>query len=96
MKVKIHAQGAERVLAAADSDLIGKTLEDGEIVFNVSPHFYDGKVVDAKKLGRLLSEHSNINLVGEQTVGVAIEKKLVTPQDVRKINGVPHVQIFSF
>ncbi len=95
MRAKVHARGTNRVLAACDAELIERTLIEGEIAFIVRKAFYDGEPVDEKALARLLDEHDNINLVGEKTVAVALKKNLVHKDDVRRIQGVPHVQIFN-
>ena len=43
----------------------------------------------------MIHEFSNINLVGEKSVGVAISEKIASERNVIRIKNVPHVQIFT-
>lgn len=92
---KLFQQDSFVVLACADEDLIGKTLEEGKISFKVSERFYKDKKVDARKMKGLLKAANNINLVGEKCVGVALEEGYLKPEDVIRIKGVPHAQVFK-
>jgi hypothetical protein len=92
---KVHGQGKEQVLAACDSELLGKTLEQGKIFFEVKESFYKGREVEEAELRKKLREFENINLVGNKAVGIALEEKLVLEENVLGIAGVKHVQIFK-
>lgn len=81
------------VLACADEELIGRTLEEGKISFKVGAGFYRGKKVSAKELKRLLKEANNINLIGEGPVKAALEEGYLKEEDLIRIEGVPHAQI---
>ena len=95
MHAKIHLHGTSRVLAVCDSGLLGKTLSKGKIRFNVSETFYGGAEVGRGELLELLSEHENINLVGEECVNAAIEKGLIKESSIIRIGSVPHAQVFK-
>ena len=92
---KITQSDSFTVLACADDDLIGKTLEEGKICFKVSERFYKDKKVSKTELKALLKEANNINLVGEETVGLALEEGYLNEADIIRIKGVPHAQIFK-
>jgi len=96
LHIKIHEQGTKKVLAACDSELLGKTLFDGKIEFKVSENFYGGKKIEESELTELLSKHENINLIGEECVKIAIKKGLIRESSIIRIKGVPHAQIFRF
>ena len=81
-------------MAACDKEILGKTLKHGEIEFTVSEKFYFGEGISGQKLGEMLDEFSNINLVGEKCVGVALKKGLITEKNIIDIAGIPHAQIF--
>ena len=83
------------MLACADDDLLGKTLKEGKISFKVNERFYKEKKVDKKELKELLAQADNINLVGEETVSVALEEGYIKKEDIIRIDGVPHAQIFK-
>jgi len=92
---KVHGPGNETVLAVCDKQLLGKTLEQGKICFEVSKGFYGGKAITAQELCRKIPEFDNINMVGNKAVGIALEKKLIRPESVMEIAGIKHVQVFK-
>jgi hypothetical protein len=83
------------VLAAADKELIGKTLSGNGIKFEVSEQFYKGEEITAKELAKMLHEFGNINLVGEKVVAVALGEKLAGESQILEIEGVKHLQIIA-
>lgn len=91
---RIHGVEPKQVLAACDSDILGKTFEEGELFFEVKESFYGKKEVSEKKLGELLDEFGSINLVGEKTVGIALRKGLISESGIIRIKGIPHAQIY--
>jgi len=92
---KIHGAESNRILAVADKELCGKTLKSEKIEFVVSDSFYNGKEITETELKKILHEFENINLVGNKAVGIAIEEKLVSQENIVIIQGVKHVQIFK-
>ncbi len=93
--MRVHSNETGSVLAAADVELIGKTLNEGKISLNVSKTFYMEKVVDENEFVEHLSEAGNVNLIGEQTFKVAVKQGLLTDNGVKRIAGVPHAQIYK-
>ena len=67
----------------------------GELVFNVDSDFYGLEKIEVKRLAELISEVNSVNLIGEKSVSVALEKGFVNEGSVKHIAGVPHVQIFK-
>ncbi len=91
----MHANETGSVLAAADAELIGKTLNEGKISLNVSKTFYHEKIVDENEFAEHLNEAENVNLIGEETFKVAVKQGLLTQNGVKRIAGVPHAQIYK-
>jgi hypothetical protein len=73
--------------------LLGKTLEENGIVFNINRDFYDGIRMDIDQALDLIGKSSIINMVGKEIVGAAINRGLVHAEAVIKICGIPHAQI---
>ena len=92
---KVHETVEARILACCDSELVGKTLKYEKINFNVSERFYKGEAIKEQELEELLKEFENINLVGEQTIAIAIKSGIVDEKSVIRIGKVPHAQIFK-
>ena len=95
MLAKIHSMEGKQVLAVCDKELIGKTLKTEKINFTVYESFYGGFPIDKKELVELISENSNVNLVGKKCVSTAQGKGLLNESSILFIGGVPHAQIFK-
>jgi len=91
---KIHRSVSGEVLAVCDKDLSGKTLEFGEIFFEVRESFYGKESLSEEKLVELLGEFGNANIVGEKCVGIAIKAGFASEGNTIRIKNVPHLQIF--
>lgn len=95
MEVYINLQkiGKNVLLAICDCDLLGRTLHEGKIVFQVKNEFYNGRKASVDEAVGLIDNSTIINLVGRNCVEKAIAKGYVHPEAVLKIEGVPHAQI---
>ncbi len=82
-------------MAVCDKELCGKTLRAEKIEFRVSEKFYKERELAESEFKKILHEFDNINLVGNKTVGIALEEKAVLPESIIEIAGVKHVQIFK-
>lgn len=91
--VKMHRCGRDLILAAADKDLLGKVFREKDIKIEVCPEFYNGEDADEELLLNRLSMCSIANLVGEETIGVAIREGYVDDECILRIAGVPHAQL---
>ena len=88
----IKSQG-QVLVAACDENLLGKTLVDGKIRFEVKNSFYKGNKMDIDRALELINNSTIANLIGQEIVEKAIEAGLVHPKAILKISGVPHAQI---
>ncbi len=80
------------LVSACDENLLGRTLIDGEIRFNVSKEFYGGDLVDTATCIKYLQNATIANMIGTITVTAAIEAGLVHKNAVLYIQGEPHAQ----
>lgn len=92
--VKVH-KGNETVVAVCDKNLIGKKFSEGKLCLNVKENFYKGELVDEEKLKEILKNAINLNIVGKESVGLALKEKIIDKNSVIKIKEVPHAQIYS-
>ncbi|WP_162509206.1 DUF424 family protein [Thermogymnomonas acidicola] len=90
MKMR-HVHG-EVLLAAADSELVGKEFREGRLHIRVDPNFYGEIKVSEEMFITSLGMCTIANLVGKRVVGIAIEKEFVDPENVIYIDGIPHAQ----
>jgi len=91
--VNIRRQGQHVLLAVCDEDLLGKTLRETDVVFEVKEEFYKGFKTSVEEAIDLIRQSTIVNLVGCNIVKKAIEKGYVHPQAVLEICGVLHAQI---
>ena len=91
--VKIRRWGSQVLLAACDAEILGKTLKDSNITFEVSEKFYKGYKTSVDEAIDLIEESTIVNLVGTNIVKRAIERGYVHPEAVIEICGIPHAQI---
>jgi len=93
ISIKVHRKGEERVLAACDRELLGKEFEEDEIKLATPEDFYFERIVSKEELQEELEKATIANLVGEKAVDAFVE----TSGDCRilRVEGVPHVQVFT-
>jgi hypothetical protein len=89
----MHRHGKELVLAAADKDLLDKTFREDKIKLEVCREFYEGEDASEETLLNRLSMCTVANLVGEETITIAIREGYVSDECVLRIAGVPHAQL---
>ena len=99
MNLEVYANlkklGRNVILAICDCDLLGRTLREGKIVFNVKDEFYNGGKVSVEEAVSMIENSTIVNLVGKNCVEKAIAKGYVHPEAVLQIEGVPHAQIMK-
>ena len=96
IRFKLHAQGPDRVLAAADEDTLGKKYTGNGRVLDLVKFasFYGEETITAEELQIHLSDCTSANLVGEHAVGTALKMGLAKNSQVVRIGPVPHLQLY--
>ena len=85
--------GRNVLLSMCDTEILGRTLREGKIVFCVKEDFYRGTRVDVEEAVSMIESSTIVNMVGKNVVKEAIEKGFVHPEAVLQIEGIPHAQI---
>jgi hypothetical protein len=91
--VRVYRHRSEVVVAACDKELLGRTMREGELKLDVCSSFFEGEDADEEILLNRIQNATIANLVGEETVRIAIKHELVDKECVARIEGVPHVQL---
>ena len=91
--VNIKKIGRNVLLAICDVEILGKTLREGKIVFQVKEDFYKGARVNIEEALCMIENCTIVNLVGKNSVKKAVEKGYVHPEAILHIEGIPHAQI---
>ena len=92
---KIISTPEGKILAACDRELVGKTLKEGNLEVFINPEFYFEKEGDEKELESLMKDAIAMNFFGNGVVSFLISKGLVNRENVKRIEGVMHVQIYK-
>ena len=93
--VNLKQVGRNVLLAICDCELLGKTLREGKIVFQVKEEFYKGGKVTVEEALAMIENSTIVNMVGKNCVEKAIEKGYVHPEAILEIEGIPHAQIIK-
>jgi len=95
--LKIHVAGKGKVVAVCDENLIGRILDDGKAFMDLDRYrgFYTGEKADANAVRQALRDFSSANIVGQESVGVALSAGIVARKDVMYINKTPYIQIYN-
>lgn len=91
--VKVYRHGRETLVAACDSDIVGKTFRSKDLKIQVSEGFYKGDKGGEEMLVNRLEMATVANLVGRETMAIAVKHGFVDPETILVIGGVPHAQL---
>ncbi|MBP1985881.1 DUF424 domain-containing protein [Halolamina salifodinae] len=86
------------LVSVCDPDLLGRTFESGDISLTVSESFYGGEdavEADADAVIAGLQRASIANLVGEESVGVAVEAGFIDEATVLEVGETRHAQLLQ-
>ncbi len=90
---RVYESGGDRLLAIADANIIGKTLDGGALRMEVKESFYSGSACSELEAKSLVAKATIINAVGKGIVSLMAREGLVNKQTVLDIGGVPHAQV---
>ncbi len=83
------------LVTVCDSDVVGRTFENGDVSLTVEEEFYDGddsEDADADAVVASLGKASVANLVGTESVELAIDEGFVDEENVLEVDGTLHAQ----
>ena len=94
MFVKIHkSHNLRPVIAICDSELVGEKFEEGKRQLDIRENFYKGEEVNERKLLNIIKrqaiEDASFNIVGKESIKIALESGIISKEGVHKIKGIP-------
>ena len=92
-RARLYRTERDVLVAAADEELIGRTLPFGKAEVAISAGFYGNETVSESDLTDMLRSCTVANLMGTRTVGLARRLGLVMDGNVLDLAGVPHAQM---
>ena len=95
MYARIHTHGDERILAACDEELLGKTFRGNGAKITVSEIFYRGETdpIPPEAFVERMKSVTIMNLVGDEVIRLAMEAGHVHEDNIIEIGGVKHAQV---
>ena len=78
-----------------DAELIGKDVVDGELKIHINESYYGKQIVDKDEAISLLKSASMMNLVGKETISLAIDLGIGSESGVKIISDIPFLIIFN-
>jgi len=92
MQLKIH-ESYRIIVALVDSNLIGKTFEEGIKKIEIKPSFFQGEEKNKAEVINILKnmqkEDATFNIVGEKAIECALEAGIIDKKGIIMINKVP-------
>ena len=90
---KIHEWQGEKLVAACDREISGKTFSEGEVRFKIDKKFYGDNLIKMEDFISILEDATTANLMGNKVVSYAVDRGFVDGDCVLKIAGIKHAQI---
>ena len=83
------------MLNICDADLLGRTLNRGNLTLKISEKYYGEKVVEKEEAESLLKESSSINMVGKEIISLCTDIGVGSQEGVKEIDGIPFLIVFK-
>lgn len=81
------------LVSVCDPDVMGETFENGDVSLTVDEEFYEGEAVDEQAVVDSLARCAVANIVGTESVDLAIEHGFVEEENVLDLEGTRHAQL---
>ena len=92
MQIKIH-ESYRKIIALADSNLIGKTFTQDNKQIKVKSSFFEDKEKNKEEILKILKEmdkeDATFYIVGEESIESALESKIISKEGIMTIDGIP-------
>jgi len=92
--VKFH-KSTHLVVAICDKDLIGRVIQEGNMEIKVSEYFYKGEEKTEEEVSKIMEKYDNLNILGKESVGLALKLGVIDKENTLLIDRVPHAQRIS-
>ena len=93
--VRISDYQKNTMVNMCDAELIGKDIIDGELKIHISESYYGKELVDKDQATSFLKSASILNLVGKDTISLAIDLGIGSESGVKIISNTPFLIIFN-
>ncbi|MBN2421305.1 DUF424 family protein [Candidatus Woesearchaeota archaeon] len=92
MIVKTHETKNGVIVAVVDKDILGQKFEENDLQLDLASNYYKGELKTIDEVGDLIRNAYGVNIVGEQSIRLAIEEGIITEEMIKKIKNIPYYQ----
>ena len=86
-----------KIVAIADSELIGKKFFEGKKQLDVKESFYKGNLRNKEEMiDEILfwaKEDATFNIVGEKSIKIALKTGIITQESIGTIDNIPYALV---
>ena len=93
--VRISDYQKNTMVNMCDVELLGKDVVDGELKIHISESYYGKQLVDKDEAISFLKSASIMNLVGKETISLAIDLGIGSESGIKIISDIPFLIIFN-
>ena len=93
--VRISDYQKNTMVNMCDAELMGKDVVDGELKIHISERYYGKQLVDKDEAISFLKSASIMNLVGKETISLAIDLGIGSESGIKIISDIPFLIIFN-
>ncbi len=93
--VRTNNYQKQSMLNICDADLLGKKIIQNDLTVHISENYYGDRFVEKDEAESLLKNSSIINMVGKETVSLALKLGIASENAVKMISDVPFLIIFQ-
>src|SRR3989338_2333297 len=96
MWVKIHKSSSRAVIAICDNDLLGKKFEQDIRELNIRESFFKSQQMSKEEILNLMRAESStatFNIIGKDSINVAIQAGIIEKEAIKRIKNVPFIII---
>jgi uncharacterized protein len=93
--VRISDYQKNTMVNMCDAELIGKDVVEGELKIHISEIYYGKQLVDKDEAISFLKSASIMNLVGTETISLAIDLGIGSESGIKIISDIPFLIIFN-
>ena len=96
MWIKIHTS-YRQIVAVCDTELLGKTFEEGKRILDVRESFYNGEEKNEQEILEIMQDYgkedATFNIVGSKSVQAAITAGIISKDGVGTVQGIPYALV---
>ena len=93
--LKRNINQESEIIAVCDADLLGKKFTENNLVLDIKERFYKGELLSNEEIIEILSNARYINLVGKESINLALKSGIIEKENIIKIKNIPHALVFE-